>query len=133
MKRNIGIWLDSSKALIIENEKDKIETILSEIEHYNLHGGAKGKTPYGTQDATSETKLLERKKMQTKRYFDTIIKQISNADKVVIFGPAETKLAFQKTLEGNAQTKEKLIGVKTAGNKLTENQLKEWVRHFYAK
>ncbi|NOQ75271.1 MAG: hypothetical protein GQ574_24885 [Crocinitomix sp.] len=131
MKVNIGIWLDSEKAVIIENKKDKLETISSEIEHFHLHGGSKGKTPYGTQDATSETKLLERKKLQTKRYFDKIISRIGTADKIVVFGPAETKLGFQKNIEMNNQIKDKLVGVETVGNKLTENQLKEWVRNFY--
>lgn len=129
MKGKIGIWLDSNKALVIDD--GEIETIFSEIEHFHLQGGARGKTPYGAQDATSETKLLERKKLQMKRYFEKLMGHVSNADKIVLFGPAETKLPFEKKLNGDPIAKEKLVGVKTVGNKLTDNQLVAWVKKFY--
>ena len=77
-------------------------------------------------------KLLERKNQQTKRYFDNIITQVSNAHKIVVFGPAETKIAFQKKIDTNPQMKGKLVGVETVGNKLTENQLKEWVSNYFS-
>ena len=128
--RKLGIWMDSDKAFIIENEN--IKQIESRVEHFNLHGGAKGKTPYGTQDATSETKLLERNKHQLKNYFDQIIEHAAHADKIVVFGPAEAKIAFQKEIETNTSIKEKLQGVETVDNKFTENQLIEWVRNYYS-
>ncbi len=133
MRDNIGIWLDLNKALIIDNENKKIETLSSNIEQYNLHGGAKGKTPYATQDATSESKLLERRKQQTKRFFDLITKKILTANKVVVFGPAETKIQYQKHIQQDMALKKKLIGVETVGNKLTENQLKAWVQDYFTK
>ncbi len=132
MKNEIGIWMDLEKAIILNGE-EMIKTIESNIEHFNLHGGARAKTPYGAQDATSETKLLERKKLQTKRYFETVLDHVANADKTVVFGPAETKLGFQKKINEDVQMKDKLVGVETTGNKMTENQLKEWVRNFYQK
>lgn len=131
MKKNIGVWMDSDKAHIIDNEKDQIHTILSEMEHYNLGGGSKANTPYGAQDASSETKLEERKKHQMKRYFKDIQKHISDANNVAVFGPGETKIAFAKMAQKNPELNDKLRAVETVGNKLTDNQLKEWVRNFY--
>lgn len=132
MKKNIGVWMDSDKAHIIDNESGQIETILSEMEHHHLGGGARAKTPYGAQDASSETKLEERKKHQQKRYFDAITKHISDAHSIAVFGPGEVKIAFKKEFDEHPDLKGKLRAVETVGNTLTENQLKEWVRNFYA-
>ena len=123
--------MDSDKAYIINNESGQMETISSELEHYHLGGGSPAKTPYGSQDASSETKLEERKKHQMKRYFENITQHISDANNIAVFGPGEMKTAFTKVVEQNPVLKNKLRAVETVGNKLTENQLKEWVRKFY--
>jgi hypothetical protein len=133
MENKIGIWMDSDKAHIIHNESGSVNTILSELEHYHLGGGARAKTPYGTQNASSETKLEERKKNQLKKYFDNINNHITDVNDIVVFGPGETKIAYKKVVEDHPILKGKLRAVETASNTLTENQLKEWVRNFYAR
>ena len=128
MEKKIGIWLDSDQAVIIENGKESLNRIESEVEHYHLHGGNKG----GGTLSSSDTKLLKRKNSQLKTYFDNVIKHVSNADSIVVFGPAETKVAFKKELEQRNELKEKLRDVETADNKMTDNQLIEWVRNYYS-
>jgi len=127
MKKNIGVWMDSTKAFIIHDNEDRVETILSEMEHFHFGGGS------GDRDALSEPKLEERKKHQMKSYFENVKNHISAAQNIVIFGPGEIKIAFKKDIEQHPDLKAKLRAVETASNKLTENQLKEWVRNFYAK
>lgn len=126
MAKNIGIWLDSDEAIIIENGKEGLNRISSEVEHFNPQGGAKGLRQEG-----SDTKLLHRKNNQLKSYFENIIKEVSSADKIVLFGPAETKIGLKKEIEQTAGLKGKLDGVETADN-MSDNQLLEWVRNHFA-
>jgi len=128
MEKNIGIWLDSDEAIIIENGKESIRRIASEVEHYKMHGGAKGLG----QDSSSDTKLLQRKNNQLKSYFENILKEIPGADSIVLFGPAETKIAFKKEIENNAAFKNKVQGIETVDSNMSDNQLLEWVKNYFA-
>ena len=128
MEKNIGIWLDLDQAIIIENGKKSIHRIPSEVEHFHLLGGTKG----GGLPGTSDTKLLQRKKNQLKRYFENIIKEIPGADNIVLFGPAETKIAFKKEIEQSNGMRSKLHGIETTDSNISENQLLEWVRDYYS-
>lgn len=129
MEKNIGIWLDSDQAIIIENGKESIDRIASGIEHYNLKGGTKG----GGLAGTSDTKLLERKKNQSKKYFENILSKIPKVDTIVLFGPGETKFAFKKEIENHNTIKDKLLGIETTDSNMSNNQLFEWVREYYSK
>ena len=126
MSKNIGIWLDSDEAIIIENGKESLHRIASDVEHFNPLGGAKG-----LRQESSDTKLLHRKNNQLKSYFENIIKEVSSADKIVLFGPAETKVGLKREIEQKAALKDKLDGVETADN-MSDNQLLEWVRNHFA-
>ena len=130
MEKNIGIWLDSDKAYIIEKDAGQITVVRSAVEHYHLHGGFVGASPYGEQDAISETTLDERKKHQLKGYFEAIMDLLVNTENIVVFGPGETKEAFLKAVKKNPLLEEKFCSIETA-DKLTENQMKEWVRKYY--
>lgn len=129
MSKNIGIWLDLENAKIIEGES--INVVASDLDHFNLKGGSRANTPYGAQDATSESKHLERKKHQLKDYFQNIISELSDFERIVLFGPAETKTDFSKFLEEKKEIAEKVAGVETADS-MTDNQLKEWVRNYFS-
>jgi stalled ribosome rescue protein Dom34 len=129
MEKKIGIWLDLEQAYLIEG--DAIRTISSDVEHFHLTGGSRANTPYGAQDASSESKHLERKKHQLDDYFKRLSNELGSADQFVVFGPAETKTGFKKFIEANGDLAGKLAGVETADS-MSENQLKEWVRNYFS-
>ena len=135
MEKKIGIWLDSEKAYIITTgqQGETIKEVQSNIDHFKIHGGAGTSTPFQAQDATSDSKIMEKKKHQLKNYFTELMTIISDASCVAIFGPAQTKTAFQAELQKNSNLRSKLIAVETADGHLSENQLKELVRDFYKK
>ncbi len=131
--KNTGIWLDKEKAIIvtIENEKESINTVLSNIEDYHIHGGSGTRFKGGPQDVVQDSRYLEREKHQLKDYFKSITSGIKKTDALVIFGPAETSGKFSKELQENY----KLLSVKIKGIKkadsMTDNQVKAWVRDFF--
>jgi len=131
--KKLGIWLDKKKARIIslENEKEVMDTVLSEVEDFNIKGGSGTKFKGGPQDVVQDSKYLEREKHQLKSYFKEIASKIKDANAIVIFGPAQTKEKLRKELQENYKDlNAKVKAVKTADS-MTDNQVKALVRDFF--
>jgi len=129
-KKNVGVWLDKEKALIVsvENGNESINTIVSEVENFRIHGGSGTRLKGGPQDVVQDSKYLEREKHQLKGYFKDVASEIDSAYAIVIFGPAQTKEKFRKELQENYKAiSAKVKAVKTVDS-MTENQLKALVR-----
>lgn len=129
-KKNVGVWLDKEKALIVsvENGNESMNTIMSEVENFHIHGGSGTKFKGGPQDVVQDSKYLEREKHQLKGYFKDVTSEIEDAHSIVIFGPAQTKEKFRKELQENYKAiSAKVKAVKTVDS-MTENQLKALVR-----
>jgi hypothetical protein len=132
MNKKVGIWMDSENAVIVTllGNTEIMKMIESGVEHYHIHGGSGSSTPYGPQDAVSESKLLERKKHQENNYFDKIIVELGDVNAIAIFGPAEAKIGLKKALLKNEELRDKMIHVEAADRR-TENQIMELVRNFF--
>ena len=131
--KQIGIWLDKEKAYIVslENENETFQTVSSNIEHYNIHGGSGTRLKGGPQDVVQDSKYLEREKQQLKQYFKAIASQINDTNALVIFGPAETYEKFSKELHENYKSlSAKIKDVKKADS-MSDNQVKALVRDFF--
>ncbi|WP_428741008.1 hypothetical protein [Tenacibaculum sp.] len=131
--KNVGVWLDKEKALVvtIEKGKENMKTIESNIETFRIHGGSGTKFKGGPQDVVQDSKYLEREKHQTKRYFNELAEEVNNADSLAIFGPAETFEKFRKELEtSHKELYAKVKAVKRVDS-MTDNQVKALVRDFF--
>lgn len=132
--KKTGIWLDKEKAHIvtIHDNIENFETIQSNIEHYNIHGGSGTPTKGGPQDVVQDSKYLEREKHQFRTYFQNIIEKVNDTDTVVIFGPAQTNEQFAKILRKNHNALAVRIKAVKKADSMTDNQIKAWVRDFFA-
>ena len=94
--KQVGIWMDKqeAKGVVLNNDKESFFNIPSELDFFNPKGGSRSKTKWGPQDVVQDSKYLEREKHQLKKYFEEIAEQVSDADEIVIFGPAETPDKF---------------------------------------
>ncbi|WP_374505277.1 hypothetical protein [Flavobacterium sp.] len=134
MKRQTGIWIDSSKAIIVSlnGKEESITEIDSTIENksYPNREGNKG-TFSGSHHSASETQLNNRKKEQTNYFMDSIIDYIKRSDELYVFGPASAKTELKKRIQTEKIiAPDKLKGVDTS-DKLTINQIVAKVRDFY--
>lgn len=131
--KNIGIWLDKEKAHIvtIENGNEDMNTVISEVENYRIHGGSGTRFKGGPQDVVQDSKYLEREKHQLKAYFKEIASNIKNADAYVIFGPAETKEKLNKELQEKYKDISLKVKAVNVADSMTENQTKALVRNFF--
>ena len=134
LNKNIGIWLDSDKAYIFSfyQDKEELEIIYSQVEHFKVQGGYGSGTAYKPQEAVSESKYLERKKAQLKDFYRRIMIRLNDAGAIAIFGPAEAKMGLKKALKARKEFKDKIVAFKAAGN-MTDNQKRALVRDFFNK
>jgi len=132
--RNIGIWIDKSiaKIITIENGIENLEMINSKIEDFNIGGGSGTKFKGGPQDVVQDSRYLQREKHQLKAFFKETASKIKNANQIVIFGPAETNEKFRKELHLKYKDLESKIKAVRKSDSMTDNQLKAFVRDFYA-
>lgn len=133
MKKQTGIWIDGSKAIVIslKEGKETVHEIESEIENsvHHLHEGDKGSF-MGSRHINNEKKIDERKKHQVDHFLDKVIDHVKGADELFVMGPADLKLKLKTRIEGNHLIANKLKGVETSAQ-ITLNQCVEKVKNFY--
>jgi hypothetical protein len=134
MKRQTGIWIDTSKAIIVtlEGGKDeKISEIDSDVENSVYHDkeGSKG-TFSGGHHGNSESKFENRKKEQLDFFIKEVLSYVKGADELFVFGPAETKIRLEQKIQDEKMFTNKLKAVETA-DKMTLNEIVAKVKKFY--
>lgn len=135
MEKQVGIWIDSKKAIIVTldgQKEEKITEIDSEVEnsvHHNKEGN-KG-TFSGSHHGDNETKFENRKKEELNYYLKSVISHINKPDYLYVFGPGETKTKLeQKIVDDKSLGKTNLKAVETSDN-MTLNEIVAKVRDFY--
>jgi stalled ribosome rescue protein Dom34 len=135
MEKQVGIWIDSKKAIIVSldgQKEEKITEIDSEVEnrvHHNKEGN-KG-TFSGIHHSDSETKFDNRKKEELNYYLKSVINQINKPDYLYLFGPGETKTKLeQKIHDDKSLEKINLKAIETSDN-MTLNEIVAKVKDFY--
>ncbi|EZH74737.1 hypothetical protein ATO12_08330 [Aquimarina atlantica] len=133
--KHIGIWIDKEKAHIISVKEDSedMTTVLSEIENFRIHGGSGTRLKGGPQDVVQDSKYLEREKHQFKAYFKKIVPLIKDADRIVIYGPAETGEKFNKELTTHYKDVGEKVKDVLKADSMTDNQTKALMRSYFKK
>ena len=135
MKKQTGIWIDTSKAIIVTLSagKESITEIESDIENriYHEHEGDKGSF-MGSRHINNEKKFTERKKHQLNNFLKNVSEQIKDSDELYVFGPAEIKLKLKHKIKSDEKLCAKLKLVETADN-MTLNQVVAKVKEFFIK
>jgi hypothetical protein len=141
MKKYVGIWLDHREAFVVyllnnqpltTGNQEMVERIESDIERrVRVSGGSRSrKTPYGPQDIAVDGKQESRVKRQLNSYYQQIIKRISDADRILIFGPGEAKHELKKSIEKTKQLAAKINKVESA-DKMTIRQITAKSKKFF--
>ena len=134
MKKQTGIWIDTSKAIVVTftDGKRQITEIESDIENriYHEKEGDKG-TFMGSRHINNEKKFGERKKHQFDHFIKDVLLHVKESDELYVFGPAETKLKLKRKInDGKMGAARKLQSVETADS-MTMNQVVAKVKKFY--
>lgn len=134
MKRQTGIWIDSSKAIIValDGDTEKITEIDSDVENSVYHNkeGNQGTFSAG-HHGDSDKKFDDRKDQQLDYFIKSVLTYVKKSDELIVFGPAQTKTKLeQKLIDDNLIEPGKLKSVETE-DKMTLNEIVAKVRRFY--
>jgi len=127
MKKEIGLWIDHRKAIIVivTEEREELTKITSEMEkHVRFTGGS------AAEDGSAEDVRDRQFGNHLNRYYDEVIAVIRGADSIQIFGPGEAKGELEKRLEREG-LKAHIITIETV-DKMTDRQIAAKVREHFS-
>ena len=125
MKRQIGIWIDHRKTVIVSVTDTGEETSLikSDMEKHVRYSGA-------AQEDSAEDQRDTRFTGHLNQYYDHIVSCIRDAESILILGPGEAKVELAKRLEKQALS-ERVVGIETV-DKMTDRQIAARVRRQFS-
>ncbi len=132
MKREVGLWIDHRKTVIVtvENEVEVTREIRSNVEkHVRSLSGTRTKAPNNSQGSTAEDMRDRQLGNHLGRYYEGIVSFIRDADSIWIFGPGEAKVELENRLN-REELGGRIVGIETV-DKMTDRQIAAKVRdHF---
>jgi hypothetical protein len=123
MDKQIGLWIDHRKAVIVivKGEEEEIKTITSDVgKHTRFKSGKSDEI--GSSEDVSDRKFGN----ELNSYYDEVIAVIRDAQSVRVFGPGEAKHELEHRLE-HAGLKKLVAKVETV-DKMTDRQIAAMVR-----
>jgi hypothetical protein len=131
MPRNVGIWIDHTKAVIVFVSADRVtaKTVESDVgPHARYSGRAPYPTPGGPKAGRGEKKYEARYGQHLDRYYDEVISQLGQPEALLIFGPGEAKLQLKERLSRSKE--QPSVEIETT-DELTEPQIVAKVKEHY--
>jgi hypothetical protein len=132
MKKQIGLWIDHQKAIlvILDNDKQEVRRIQSKLDrHVHFENEANARTVERPEYYTRETRMDRRFHDHLQKYYQQVISAVSGAEKLLVFGNGEAKYEFEKQLKKNHRRVPRLH-VESA-DKMTERQITAKVRKYF--
>jgi hypothetical protein len=123
MKKQIGLWIDHRKAVmvIITEDGEELKKITSNLEkHVRFTGGT------ASENGSTEDVRDRQFGNHLNSYYDEVIAVIRGADSIQIFGPGEAKGELEKRLEREG-LKAHILAIETV-DKMTDRQISAKVR-----
>ena len=132
MKKEVGLWIDQHKTVMVtlEDEKEETREIRSNVEqHMRLSNDLKAKKPNVPAHLHAEDLSDGKDSTRLSGYFDGVVSMLRNADSIWIFGPGQAKDELKKRLK-HEDLDGRIVGIETV-NKMTDHQIAAKVRdHF---
>jgi hypothetical protein len=124
MKKEVGLWIDHRKTIIVSvtDNREKTSLIKSGMEKHVRYSGA-------AQEDSAEDQRDTRFTGHLNQYYDHIISLIRDAESILIFGPGEAKVELEKRLERESLSG-RVVAVETV-DKMTNRQIAAKVRDYY--
>jgi hypothetical protein len=127
MKKDIGLWIDHRKAVVVtvSDEGEEVQEITSRM-------GKRVRFASGdSEDGSSEDMRDRQYGNRLNSYYDAVIAVIRGGDSIQIFGPGEAKGELKKRLESKGFSG-RIVKLETV-DKMTDRQIAAKVRdHFQA-
>ena len=155
MKKKVGVWIDTEKAVIISLDavepranvqnsfsgerlgklpkisNDTYTIISSPIQtKLRLPGDTKDFARNGNQHYSTEIKNMHKLKNDKIQYFKNILQGIKDVDELVLFGPSLIKKELETQMIKYPQIHSRLLSVESA-DIMTDKQMVRWVENYF--
>jgi stalled ribosome rescue protein Dom34 len=130
MKKEIGLWIDHRKAVIVvvTDQGEATRLIISKAEkQLRRTGDSPLKGAYEPQQVPASDSRQKTFTGHLNIYYDAVIACVRDAESILIFGPGEAKGELKKRLERD-NLGGRIAGIETV-DKMTERQIVAKVRH----
>lgn len=123
MKKQIGLWIDHRKAIIvtIKDNEEEVKKIKSNMEK---------RVRFTAEDGRGEDVRDRQFDNHLNSYYDEVIEYMREADAIQIFGPGEAKGELEKRIEHHGIKKNITV---EAADKMTDAQIVAKVREQFVK
>ena len=124
MKKEVGLWIDHRKTVIVtvENDVEIIREINSNVEkRVRFSSGGRAKDSSQPQGANAEDVRDRAFEDHLETYYEGIISLVQSANSILIMGPGEAKGELVKLLKRHGLG-DHIVGVETV-DKLTDRQI----------
>lgn len=120
--KRIGIWMDHSKARLIEYSAhpEKVTTTLSSFTHEVKEAAIQ----------KGEHSMHQKEQHQQAAYYKKLEESIKKYDEVLLFGPSDAKMELYNRMQEDHLFSDIKIEVKQS-DKLTENQQDAFVKNYF--
>ncbi|MCF4101113.1 hypothetical protein L1I30_05505 [Gillisia sp. M10.2A] len=132
--KKVGIWIDKRNAHILSLDgegNEHFETVLHDVESQDVIKAFRDKDKQGPNEIIKDKKVLETEKHDLKNYLDTVIPHISEAGKIVIYGPAEMPQKLETELKTHYKDVYDKVKDVLKADSMTQNQFKALVKNYY--
>lgn len=132
MTRQIGLWIDHKRAVIVNISEDgeSMQVIESGVgRHIHYRGATRPRTPYSAQYQKGDDQLDNQFEGYLHQYYEKVLTQLRGADAVLIFGPGEAKQELKRHLDHH-KNHIHIAGVESA-DKMTDRQIAAKVRKYF--
>ena len=132
MKKEVGLWIDHRKAVIvvITDKGEEIKLIVSKVEkQLRRSGGSPLKGPHEASQVPADDSRERAFTGHLNIYYDAVIASIRDAEAILILGPGEAKVELKKRLESE-ELGGRIVGIETV-DKMTDRQIVAKVRRAF--
>jgi len=133
MSKYTGIWIDHKDAFLAsyDNSRESIKHIRSGIDRWaKSTGGSRSALPYTYDGGGKGNKKEAQRLHRLQKYYESLLKNVEQSDRVILMGPGLAKLEFLRTITKKKSLLGKVASLSTVG-RLTDRQLAAKVRDFF--
>jgi stalled ribosome rescue protein Dom34 len=134
MDHATGIWLDQSRAVIVQIKEEGIDVteVPAVIDRkHRSTGGVGASQPFWHRTVTSGTRENERRKHEIQSYFKSVYEAAGGGDKVAIFGPGKMKLGLQDYLLTHGCPADQIKKVESTHSRMSQGEIVALVREHF--
>jgi hypothetical protein len=126
MKKQIGMWIDHRRAVVVSIGKvgETTERIESDMEKHVRFSGRSA-----AEDGSADDQRDRQFAMHLLQYYDQVISLLHDAESILLFGPGEAKGELKKRLATKGLG-ERVVGVEIE-DKMTDRQIEQKFRRYY--